>query len=193
MPIPMKLPNVNLENDSRLELTTNENPITLLEIEQKLIQLENEHTEKYNEFKKHVTKYNDMKKKLKEQQLLLNNNIDLIKFEHGKSLLKLMFPKYNNQVFNIAQTLIDDAKKDIALGTPYLSKQFIGQKRYEHFDQRCDCAYGYGPSHGYIYQRIGLKNPNYNMNDYDKECCLYFLSNLNYLVKNLNENKEYLI
>lgn len=37
-----------------------------------------------------------------------------------------------------------------------LSREYLGVKNYAHFgDQRCDCAYGMGPSHGSIVFKIG--------------------------------------
>jgi hypothetical protein len=40
-------------------------------------------------------------------------------------------------------------------GKNALSKEYVGVKNYAHFgDQRCDCQYGFGPSHGSIVFRI---------------------------------------
>jgi hypothetical protein len=44
----------------------------------------------------------------------------------------------------------------IAAGGDELLTKYIGAKRYDGFHQRCDCKYGYGPSHGYIVFEVGL-------------------------------------
>ena len=38
-----------------------------------------------------------------------------------------------------------------------------------------------------IYEKIGLKHPEYDLSDDDIECCLYLLSNINVIVENLNK------
>lgn len=49
-------------------------------------------------------------------------------------------------------------------------KEFIGFKNYEAFgDQRCDCRYGYGPRHGGVVFRIGIKDKSLTKENYDDE------------------------
>jgi len=76
------------------------------------------------------------------------------------------------------KTLADIAIEDIALGCPYLTTKYLGNKKYEGFYQRCDCEYGYGPRHGYIVDRIELKRDrNIGITDEEKDACIYYLKN----------------
>jgi hypothetical protein len=76
------------------------------------------------------------------------------------------------------KTIADEAIEDIALGCPHLKTKYFGNKRYEGFYQRCDCEYGYGPSHGYIVDEIALKGRgNILPTDEEKDACIYYLKN----------------
>jgi hypothetical protein len=55
------------------------------------------------------------------------------------------------------KALIEEAILMISMsGKAALSERFMGYKNYAAFgDQRCDCEYGFGPSHGHIVFSIG--------------------------------------
>ena len=53
--------------------------------------------------------------------------------------------------------VVADAKTAIAAGGGALQHEYLGVKNYDSFgDQRCDCQYGFGPTHGSIVFSIGL-------------------------------------
>lgn len=55
--------------------------------------------------------------------------------------------------------LIEEAISLIQSDPMCLMKHYLGIKNYAHFgDQRCDCEYGMGPSHGHIVFSIGRSN-----------------------------------
>lgn len=135
---------------------------------------------------------NQQMAKIKRDISLCKSSVDVNKINHAMGLLYLQFPIQRNyyggpeKVLPIYSTLIDAAKEDLSSGVNKLKTEYIGQKRYEEFDQRTDCKYGYGPSHGSIYQRIGLRNPGKDLSDYDIECCLYLLENIASVVESKN-------
>lgn len=59
-------------------------------------------------------------------------------------------------VGNSAGGAFQAAVNAVALGGNALREQYIGAKRYDRFHQRCDCRYGYGPTHGWIVFSVGL-------------------------------------
>jgi hypothetical protein len=168
----------------------NEN--TLLELHRSLIDLDNEYKTRTDDYKKYQESYATMKKKIESKINMKKHDININMFENGLSLLYLDFPikrdTYSDKrkYLMIYSSLIEDAKKDLATGAKHLSHEYIGQKYYSGYDQRCDCKYGYGPSHGSIYQRIGLRNPSKELSEYDIECCLYLLENIEVALENLN-------
>ncbi|MBD9658079.1 hypothetical protein [Pantoea sp. PNT03] len=76
---------------------------------------------------------------------------------------------------------VRDALDDLAGNATSLKHEYFGTKNYAHWsDQRCDCAYGYGPSHGSIVFHVGL-NHDYRGKDLtpdDIECAIYCLLNI---------------
>lgn len=72
----------------------------------------------------------------------------------------------------------------IANNPEYLQTNFIGNKRYEGFYQECDCEYGYGPRHGNIVDRIGLKsNARSNgISEEQRDACIYYLTNIKQII-----------
>lgn len=55
-----------------------------------------------------------------------------------------------------------------------LSKEYLGYKNYAHFgDQRCDCTYGMGPSHGSIVFSIRRNRENTEPVDFDAVSYLF--------------------
>ena len=167
--------------------------MNILEINRAIIALDEQFSDKEKDFAKYKAAYLAERKDLLGQVNLVKHSIDIEKFERGKQLLSLCFPSSKNYrtekrtYYMIYSSLIAAAKKDLSTGASGLSKEYIGQKRYEGFDQRCDCEYGCGPSHGYIYQSIGLRNPKVQLTDYDAECCLYLLENIDVVLENLNK------
>lgn len=166
--------------------------MTLLELNRELLKEQSEYETKTRDYTEYCKGYQQRIKSINDNIRLLDKNIDTDKFELGLKILKIEFP-FSQDYYTqrktysmIYEDLVRDAKKDLINGCEYLSNRYIGQKKYAGFDQRADCEYGYSPTHGYIYQRIGFKNPKQKLSDYEIECCLYLLGNLKALLENIN-------
>ena len=77
---------------------------------------------------------------------LTNDQISL-----AKSVIRLVGP-----VSESAEGAFDAALAAIAEGGQKLRSVYIGAKRYSGYHQRCDCQYGFGPSHGSIVFAVEL-------------------------------------
>jgi hypothetical protein len=169
-----------------------ENSYSLLSLNRELIALDEDLKVKAKEFEEYRDKYLANKKRILDRMNIAKHSVDAVKFEHGIDILRLEFPgtrRYNDGPVTykmIYTDLISDAKRDLANGAVRLKKVYFGQKQYEGYDQREDHAYGMGPRHGSIYQRIGLKKPSEELSDYDIECALYVLENIDVKLENLN-------
>lgn len=75
--------------------------------------------------------------------------------------------------------IADAAISDIATGCKKLKTEYFGNKVYSGYYQRCDCSYGYGPSHGGIRDSIGLKDGarKRELTSEEKDACIYYLKN----------------
>lgn len=71
------------------------------------------------------------------------------------------------------------AINDIANNCEHLKKEYYGNKTYSGYYQRCDCRYGYGPSHGGICDEIGLQDAarKRDLTDDEKDACIYYIKN----------------
>jgi hypothetical protein len=69
------------------------------------------------------------------------------------------------------------AAADIANGCKHLKTKYFGNKRYDGFYQRNDCEYGYGPKHGSIVERVGLRDTKKVLTPEEQEACIYTLLN----------------
>lgn len=160
---------------------------TLLQLNRELLRLKEEE-KAIKEAYTSAMQVNDREQKFVREQIFYAKasvNADMI--EMGKSILDLRFPELRQGGYGmIYESLITDAKQDLATGCKKLKTVYFGQKRYEGFDQREDHKYGYGPRHGYIYQSIGLKNPERELSDEQIEACLYTLENIDVVLKALN-------
>ena len=75
--------------------------------------------------------------------------------------------------------LTEVAALDIAKGHPHLKTMYFGNKRYDGFYQSSDHAYGYGPKHGSIVDRISMKDESRGqvLCEEEIEACIYYLKN----------------
>lgn len=161
--------------------------MTLLEINKAVLSLDEDFSAKYEEFKKYKEDYISKKNELLAKSVLCKHQLDIEKFERGKSLLRLQFPKNRKGLHEaIYPSLVVSAIQDLTKGAKKLQKEYIGQKRYQGYDQRCDCKYGFGPTYGYIYQSIGLEYPEEILTDNDIDDCLYVLENIDIVLEQLN-------
>ena len=167
---------------------------TIASIIKERLELKTEMENKKKEYNAFIENANLRLSFLSNEENLLSHSIDLEKFHHGQSILKVELP-YSEDWYTkkriyqmIYSNIINDAKNDIVDGAKRLKKEYFGQKRYESYDQRCDCEYGMSPRHGYVYQKVGLSKPQVELSEYDIECCLYYLNNLSIQVENMNVN-----
>jgi len=164
----------------------------LLELNKELLAMQNDYSSKEKEYKEYCTTANAKMGKIESDISLYKNSVDANKINYAMGILDLEFPTKKDYYtekrtyFTIYPSLVSDAKTDLISGVNKLKREYIGQKYYGAFDQRCDCEYGYVPSHGSIYQRIGLRNPKKELTDDDIECCLYLLENLDSVVVSKN-------
>lgn len=172
-----------------------ENRYSLLSLNRKLAVIDEGLAAKEREFVRFQEDCRKTKREICEAINLVKHSLDVEKFAHGLAILHLQFPgtRQGNDgpttYTTIYASLINEAKRDLANGAPRLKKVYFGQKYYEGYDQREDHEYGMGPRHGNIYQRIGLKNPNADLSDYDIECALYVLENIDVQLENLNAKR----
>lgn len=62
-----------------------------------------------------------------------------------------------------------------------LKYEYFGTKSYARwYGQRCDCEYGYGPRHGSIIFKIGLREDarSRDLTDAEKDAAIYYLMNI---------------
>ena len=168
----------------------NANENSLLFLQREVIRINTEFAEAQKKFKAFESECITKRQQLYTKIMFAKHSLDVEKMERGQELLVIQFPACycdDKKIFSpVYGSLIDAAVADLVSGAKQLSRQYIGQKRYEAYDQRCDCEYGMGPSHGYIYQRIGLAHPQQKLSDEDIEACLYLLANLDIVLKTKN-------
>lgn len=170
----------------------NSNTGSLLQLNRKLLELQLELKGEKQDFEKRCDALNNEINQVRRNINLCKSSVDTNKVNHAMTILDLQFPVQRNyhggtnKVLPIYSDLVNAAKADLSSGATKLRTKYIGQKRYGGFDQREDCRYGYGPRHGSIYQKIGLRNPKQELSDYDLECCLYLLENIAAVVESKN-------
>lgn len=94
--------------------------------------------------------------------------------------------------------LIDEAIKSLqsdAYGEA-LANEFLGMKNYASFgDQRCDCKYGYGPTHGNIVFSVARSSDfrNKSLNKFETTSAIYYLlAERDFEYNKANEQEPYL-
>lgn len=81
------------------------------------------------------------------------------------------------------ESCFDDAIADVRRGAPFMQRSYYGVKSYDAWpSQRADCQYGYGPSHGSIWFRIGLRSRTaieaVPLDETDRVACVRYLTAL---------------
>ena len=105
--------------------------------------------------------------------------LDVEKIQIAKKLLRVAGDPYGVTDGGEKYIIAEAAIIDIANDFKHLRTQYFGNKEYGHFYQRCDCRYGFGPTHGGIVDSIGLVNANHEFTDEEKDACIYYLKNYN--------------
>jgi hypothetical protein len=109
---------------------------------------------------------------------IAGNGVDVERVQLGESLLRLQGDpdKAVRIQGDSRHKVIEDAITDLANGGSKLRRTYFGVKNYDIFgDQRCDFAYGYGPSHGTIVFRIELRVRDRDLTPEEIEACIYML------------------
>lgn len=153
----------------------------LSEITTKRILLEKEMQEKKIEFNKTYAQCQENLNEIKIIEALMINNMDVNSILVAKDILEIKGDPYGRTDDAREHKIGDDAVEAICINPERLTGGFMGNKRYENFYQRCDCAYGYGPKHGYICDSIGYKaefRKNYKpLTESEKSACVYYIIN----------------
>jgi len=104
-------------------------------------------------------------------QIERKNMVDIEKLKNSKIYIQGL-PKTGERLKLIEEAikLIQDSPNSA------LNERYIGFKNYAGFgDQRCDCAYGMGPTHGSIVYSIGRYSHSRNTQDELGENEIYYL------------------
>lgn len=112
----------------------------------------------------------------REQETMALGGLDLNRILHAEHVLRIY-----GRLGGESASAIEDARKAILAGGGRLRTEFFGTKNYDRWSgQRCDCSYGYGPSHGYIVFEIGLTSEarKRDLTAEEIEDALYLLGNV---------------
>ena len=133
-------------------------------------------TESFERRKKELTQQISQHK---EQEQIVSSDLDLDKVEAGRKILYVHGNPYGESddvLLDLSNTIAKCAIADILDGCKHLRAEYFGNKRYEGYYQRCDCNYGFGPSHGRIVDSIELRNPKMELTEDDVEAAVYYLT-----------------
>jgi hypothetical protein len=144
--------------------------------------------------KEHKIKREQMEKEVNNISYRLNllyNNIDITILDIAKKILNVSGVAYLG--CGSTDSCVQDAIFDILNNFKRLRRGYFGCKNYSPWTcQRCDCDYGYGPSHGYIVFKIGMLSDARKREDFTNEeinACLYYLRNLE-KIKEVDKQKS---
>lgn len=130
----------------------------------------------YVDSKASLTRQLDGVKRLRS---MASEGIDVAKVQIAESLLTLQGDLNVRGSYHSKTRLqaVECAIDDLATtGGEVLRKEYVGVKNYAGFgDQRFDCEYGYGPSHGYIVFSIRLNVRDRALTPDEIEACIYTL------------------
>ena len=114
-------------------------------------------------------------KMLSEKKAFFAAGIDSEKVEMARSVIDVGSYKDTPE----RKSVITSAINDLAKGAVRLRTNYFGVKVYSGFgEQRCDCEYGYGPSHGSIVFRVELKNRKDELSSDQIDAAIYYLLNI---------------
>ncbi|MCS2167587.1 hypothetical protein [Scandinavium manionii] len=155
--------------------------MSLVNLTQQKIALEGELTALRDNFTKESARISKEMACVLEKLNFVNSGLDDQKVGHGMRIVYFGNPKESSE----RRACVSDAISDIASGFSRLRKEYFGTKNYAHWsDQRISCSYGCCPSHGNVCFEVGLtrkareKASEHGLDDYDAECALYCLINI---------------
>ena len=85
------------------------------------------------------------------------NGFDVVKIQLAESVLYVKGNPYGNTDGG-GKKLAERAVIDIANNTIFMRDKSLGNKRYSGYYQESSHSYGMGPSHGSIFDEVGLNN-----------------------------------
>ncbi|USR61593.1 hypothetical protein NFJ01_04185 [Lelliottia amnigena] len=155
--------------------------MSLMKLTQQKIALETELSTLRDNFTSESARISKEMARVLEKLNFVNSGLDDQKVSHGMRIVYFGNPKESSE----RRACISDAISDIASGFSRLRKEYLGTKNYAHWsDQRISCSYGCCPSHGSVCFEVGLtrqareKASEHGLDDYDAECALYCLMNV---------------
>ncbi|ENT2962508.1 hypothetical protein WIC93_14395 [Enterobacter cloacae] len=155
--------------------------MSLIKLTQQKIALESELVALKKNFTNESARISKEMASVLEKLNFVNSGLDDQKVSHGMRIVYFGNPKESSE----RRACISDAISDIATGFSRLRKEYLGTKNYAHWsDQRISCSYGCCPSHGSVCFEVGLtrqareKASEHGLDDYDAECAIYCLMNV---------------
>ena len=152
---------------------------TLKDIIQSRQALQAENAKREQEYGQWCASFKADMRELAESEALLAGGVDLDRLLHGQHVIYI-HGDYR-RIGGESASCVAAAKADLAAGAQNLKKDYFGAKNYDRWSgQRCDCTYGYGPTHGSIVFAIGLTDAARKMDLTDEmiEDALYVLANI---------------
>lgn len=157
-----------------------------------------EHVANVEQYKAQLEEHENKAKAEKERLLQLiyleqekinqfKENLDTEIIKTAESVMYIRGMK--NMKVGDGNSAIQDAIKWFATGKAGyqgLKYEYFGTKNYDHWiGQRCDCTYCYGPRHGSIIFKIGLRDEarHRELTDTERDACIYYLLNLSKILK----------
>ena len=118
--------------------------------------------------------------KCKEDEVCYSDGLDAEAIERAKKVIYICgnpYGKTSDVRYDGSNCIANLAINDIATGCSHLKTEFFGNKTYGGYYQRCDCRYGFCPSHGGIADEVGLVADcrKRELTDQEKDDAIYFL------------------
>lgn len=159
---------------------------TLYELEQSRQKIENEIKSMSIRHKEEKNKIDNELQHINKEIALHCASLDPEKIHLAESLIRIEGLKWRKS--GDCPNAIKDAINDIVDGCVKIRREYFGCKNYDRWTcQRNDSQYGYGPRHGSIVFRIGLKNTNKDFSEDELEAMIYYLRNLD-IIAELDNN-----
>ncbi|ENR0029175.1 hypothetical protein ACETF5_004349 [Yersinia enterocolitica] len=152
--------------------------MNLTELVQKLSEAKKKKLQLMNQYQINLSSINSEISTISKHLSITNVGLDLEMVNRGMLVIEFGETKGINE----RNKCVDDAISDLAGGAKKLNERYFGTKDYAHWnDQREDHEYGYGPKHGSIVFRVGLRHEflRKKLTPDDIECAIYCLLNIN--------------
>lgn len=152
--------------------------MNLTELVQKLSEAKKKKLQLMNQYQINLSSINSEISTISKHLSITNVGLDLEMVNRGMLVIEFGETKGIDE----RNKCVNDAISDLAGGAKKLNERYFGTKDYAHWnDQREDHEYGYGPKHGSIVFRVGLRREylRKELTPEDIECAIYCLLNIN--------------